>query len=222
MAEPAIKLGRAEAATAQGAESRKRILQAARKLIAERGYAGTSVGAICREAGVVRTSLYWHFGSKAGLLAALSTRVFVSWDNKIRDQALATSDPLERLDRLIDGMREMVREEPSVAQLLFGVALEGQSIPAEVAEVMREQREAVHRMIVEDFEASVGPLPDLDVVARIVVALNHDAFLMQRFDPDGAEVERIFDQLRRAIVLIVGHRLDEKLRASSAPPGGSP
>ena len=67
-------------------------------------------------------------------------------------------------------------------------------------------------MIVEGFEESLGSgFPDLDIVAGLVLAFNHDAVLMHRFDPKGPGVERILDQMRRAIVLIVGHRLSEKL-----------
>lgn len=224
MASPIQNLGRAEATTSQGVESRGRILEAARKLIAQRGYSGASVGAICREAGVARTSLYWHFGSKAGLLAAVAHGVFEAWDERIRDGALAASDPLERLDRLIDGLRQMVLSEPGLAQLQFGVSLDGDAIPAEVGETVRRKRESLQRMIIEDFEDSLGgALPDLDVVARMIVALHHDAVLMHRVDPGGPEVDRIFDEMRRGIVLIVGHRLNEKLHGSpSAPPGDSP
>ena len=220
---PDERLGRAEATTRHGAETRERILEAAQLLIADRGYAGASVGAICKQSGVVRTSLYYHFGSKAGLLAAVANRVFEAWDERIRNAALASVDPLERLEGLLEGMREMVVREPAFAQLLFGVALEGKSIPPEVGETMLRKRESLQRMIIEDFEDSLGVrLPDLDVVARIIVALNHDAALMHRFDPDGPEVDRIFDEMRRAIVLIVGHRLNEALdRDASAPAGES-
>ncbi len=219
--EPIKELGRGEAVTAQGAESRRAILEAAKELIGQRGYAGASVGAICERAGVARTALYWHFGSKAGLLAAVTIQVFATWNEKILHSVSEEGDPLQRLDRLIDGNREMVLNEPSVAQLLFGVALEGESIPAAVGETMRRQREVVHRMIVEGFEESLGSgFPDLDIVAGLVLAFNHDAVLMHRFDPKGPGVERIFDQMRRAIVLIVGHRLGERLSAERRAPQG--
>ena len=58
--------------TARGEASRRRILDAATQLICERGYSGTSVDAVCKRAGVVKTALYWHFGSKSGLLFLMS------------------------------------------------------------------------------------------------------------------------------------------------------
>jgi AcrR family transcriptional regulator len=48
--------------------SREAILEAARKLFAERGYVGTSLRAIATEAGVDASLIVHFFGTKAGLL----------------------------------------------------------------------------------------------------------------------------------------------------------
>jgi AcrR family transcriptional regulator len=53
------------------AETRSDILEAARRLFAERGYAATSVGDIAREAGVAVQTIYSRLGSKRGMLMAL-------------------------------------------------------------------------------------------------------------------------------------------------------
>ena len=61
--------GRQEAA----AQTRARILAAARALLgAPAGISAFTVDAVAREAGVARMSVYYQFGSKAGLLEALS------------------------------------------------------------------------------------------------------------------------------------------------------
>jgi AcrR family transcriptional regulator len=48
--------------------SRERILSAALSLVAERGYAGCSVAAVARRAGVATGSVYRHFPAKADLV----------------------------------------------------------------------------------------------------------------------------------------------------------
>lgn len=61
-----------------GAESRQRILDAARALFRERGYAGTTVRAVAAEAGVDSAMVFYFFGTKQGLFAAavdMSARV---------------------------------------------------------------------------------------------------------------------------------------------------
>lgn len=51
-------------------ETRERLLTAAMKVISERGYDGTRVAEIAREAGVTTGAIYNHFDSKADLLTA--------------------------------------------------------------------------------------------------------------------------------------------------------
>lgn len=53
-----------------GAETRQRILEAARKLFREHGYGGTTVRAIATEAGVDHAMAFYFFGTKQGLFAA--------------------------------------------------------------------------------------------------------------------------------------------------------
>jgi AcrR family transcriptional regulator len=52
-------------------QSRERILDAARALFAEHGYAGTSVRDIADALGVTKAALYYHFAGKADILLAL-------------------------------------------------------------------------------------------------------------------------------------------------------
>jgi AcrR family transcriptional regulator len=53
-----------------GAESRQRILDAARALFREHGYGGTTVRAVATEAGVDPAMVFYFFGTKQGLFAA--------------------------------------------------------------------------------------------------------------------------------------------------------
>ena len=63
----------------QGARSREALLDAAIELIADGGYTATGVDAIARRSGVVKSALYWHFGSKDGLLIAALERTAREW-----------------------------------------------------------------------------------------------------------------------------------------------
>lgn len=53
-----------------GAESRQRILEAARALFPQHGYGGTTVRAVAAEAGVDPAMVFYFFGTKQGLFAA--------------------------------------------------------------------------------------------------------------------------------------------------------
>ncbi len=51
--------------------TRSRILDAARRLFADRGYAGTSMRDLAEELGMTKAALYYHFPGKAQILLAL-------------------------------------------------------------------------------------------------------------------------------------------------------
>ncbi|MFN2583046.1 MAG: TetR/AcrR family transcriptional regulator [Candidatus Dormibacteria bacterium] len=60
---------------ARTARTRERILDATERLIQERGYHGVGLEAVSAAAGVSRQALYDKFGSKGGLLRAMTERV---------------------------------------------------------------------------------------------------------------------------------------------------
>src|SRR4029079_17716206 len=51
--------------------NRRNILEAARRLLLETGYAGTTIGAIAHAAGVSPETIYKSFGGKPGLVRAI-------------------------------------------------------------------------------------------------------------------------------------------------------
>jgi AcrR family transcriptional regulator len=56
---------------ARGLDTRSRLLEAALRLFAEKGYAQTSTREICLAAGVNAASIHYYFGDKAGLYRAV-------------------------------------------------------------------------------------------------------------------------------------------------------
>jgi AcrR family transcriptional regulator len=62
----------------QGTDGRERILEAAARSFAERGYDGTSTAGVAREAGVTQPLVHHHFGSKDGLWRAVMDHLFAA------------------------------------------------------------------------------------------------------------------------------------------------
>lgn len=219
MDQPKSRLRRS---TAQGALTRERILDSARALVAERGLAGTTIGALCEQTGVAPTAIYWHFGSKEGLLAELFDQVSKTEVEQMEKRVARSNDPLERLELVLSGLRENLDHRPSFGQLLFALSSEGPTLGFEIQGRLREGRQRVLDRIVEHFQVALGKdFPDLDLLARLILAFNHEAALVSRSDPSGEEAARVLDCLRRALVLIVGGRVRERTDTSSAPGGNS-
>ncbi len=212
------------ARTLQAEETRERILASALELIAERGYAGTSVEALCQRSGVVRTAIYWHFGSKEGLVVPVVERVSATWIEEIQKAVYLEGDPLTRLDRFLAGLRELVAHRSTLLRLPLAVALERGEISKSASAALRTLSERAEAAIVQGVEDSTGAArADAELVARTALAYVHLAAAQQLADPRPEASERIFADLRTAILLVLGARLREWQESrSDAPEGETP
>jgi len=93
------RLGQRQAATEQ---TRARILTAARELlIASDGFSGFSIDAVAHKADVARMTVYHQFGSKIGLLEALSDSLAAHGGMEHLANAFRQPDALNALDEYI-------------------------------------------------------------------------------------------------------------------------
>ena len=69
-----VRRAEGETSTSEGESTRERILDVAERLFAQKGFAGTVVRDIAREAGLTAPSLYNHFDGKQALYEAVLAR----------------------------------------------------------------------------------------------------------------------------------------------------
>ena len=99
MSPRSYRLGQRQLAIEQ---TRERIVEAARDLLdAESGVAGFTLDTVAKQAGVARMTVYYQFGSKAGLLEALFDYLAMRGRVERLRQAFEKPDPLAGLDTLI-------------------------------------------------------------------------------------------------------------------------
>ncbi len=89
-------------------ESRRRLLEAATEIAAERGYEGTSIALVTKRSGLPASSVYWHFGSKDELLAAVIEHSFQKWLPAV--PRWAPLEPLESDTDRSERLREILRQ----------------------------------------------------------------------------------------------------------------
>ena len=203
--------------TPQGAESRERLLQGAIDLISERGYSATSVDAICRHAGTAKTALYWHFKSKEGLLNAIIDRVNEDWIREITNSIDSVGEPAERLDALIASLRNIVETKPHLLRLLLSILLERGDQSSETREAILKVFGRTGRALMKGIESDIGhDLPRVEMVAHTILGLLQMALVRRLLDPD-TDLDIVFTDLRRTIILIVSDRMNNPGIYSDAP-----
>jgi AcrR family transcriptional regulator len=99
--------------------SRDLILDAAEKLMGKKGYAATSISAICKESGLPVGSVYHHFGNKAGILAEVLNRGTRRHFAAMADAARDESEPELRMWRYYEQAPKLLIENVDIIRILF-------------------------------------------------------------------------------------------------------
>ena len=173
----------------QGENSRELILDATERLMATRGYAATSISDIRKACGLPPSSIYWHFGSKEGVLAAVmergADRFFASIP--IWDEADVPAE--QRSERQLTVLAGLQSQHPDFLRLFYMLSLERSYDPA-VARVVRRVRDTA----IERFRDAISHLLPPDTPARkaehvvseltaFAVALSDGVFFAEHLEP---------------------------------------
>ena len=112
---PAVRTARAE----QARETRRRLLDVALELFAERGYDGTSLQMIADKVGVTKAAVYYHFRTKADILEALSGCAIETM-GEVLDAVSQIRSRRERTERLAAGIVDVLMQNRNLMTILAG------------------------------------------------------------------------------------------------------
>jgi AcrR family transcriptional regulator len=87
--------------SASAAQTSQRVLDAASDLVAEDAFHTTTMDELARRAGVARATVFSRFGSKLGVLEALSLRCAGGPEMRAIREAQAIEDPVAAVDALL-------------------------------------------------------------------------------------------------------------------------
>jgi AcrR family transcriptional regulator len=170
--------------------TRAALLGAARRLFAEKGFAGTGREEIVEAAGVTRGALYHHFESKEGLFRAVFEALESEIVARVADAALVSPDPMQQL-RLGSHAFLDTAMDPAVRRV---VLLDGPSV-LDVA-VRRTISDAyglgmVREVLRAVMAAGTIERQPLEPLAHILLAALHEAalYVAQADDPMAARAE---------------------------------
>ena len=192
--------------------SRERILEAATELFATRGYAGAGVDRLAERSGIAKTAIYYHFGNKEGLLAAVLERAATQWIDGILQASRLAGDPIGRLERALLGMRAMLEERPWIYNLFQILALEVADEKPEIRATLQKIIRRARQAITDGMREALGvDVPDADGVAGMMLAMLDGVSLGMQIDPERVSLDQVFQDLRRIIGVMIAVRLNPEL-----------
>jgi AcrR family transcriptional regulator len=185
-------------------QSERRILRAATKLIARRGYTKTTLADIGRAAGCAAGLVSHRFGSKEGLLRELIQRIRSQFYRDRIEQIVAGATELDALERVVDAYLDvlLVREDRlRVLYVLMGEALGPVGELREVfAEVDRDFRSiAASRLAAARDAGRLPPNVDPEGEAVLFVAMLRGVALQWLMSPESFDLERVRGDLKTTL-----------------------
>jgi AcrR family transcriptional regulator len=175
---------------AQARENRRQVIEAARRLFAEYGYAGATIDAIAREAGVAPETIFATFGNKKAILVALIEVAVGGDDQPIPllqrtgpQTVLQEPDPdrllqlfaadisviLERVAPVFAIMRVAAKTEPDIAELLKKLLEERLRNLATVAQRLSAQKALREDLDVEQAAEIIWTITSPEVFSLLTV-----------------------------------------------------
>ena len=142
-------------------DTRRRLIEAALKVIERDGSAGFSTRAVCDIAHVRAPALYHHFGSADGLLSAAVAEAFEQFLHN-KTAPIRSPDPVESLSEGWDDYVRFAAERPRLYATMMARVLSGARIAsvdrsfAALAQDIREIAVAGRLAIPEDAAAQVA------------------------------------------------------------------
>jgi AcrR family transcriptional regulator len=194
-----------------GVESRRKIVDAAAALMAEHGFAGTSIAAVSKRSGLPSGSIYWHFESKEGLLGAVVEEGAQRWFDELGASAKkSAAGGRDEAELLGSRTAAAIAQRPEFLRLLFLIALERKHIDeTSLAAIRRVRKLALVRLregITRRLEAQGvrDAESHAEGLSRLALAVADGTFIQNHIDPSARDVARSFELLDRALALLSG------------------
>jgi AcrR family transcriptional regulator len=154
------------------ASREQELLEAARRLFSQKGFANTTVSDIVREAGVAQGTFYLYFHSKA----ALVQRLLKMFDDLVQDEVAASGDDsLSRAERIRTQVKAAFHASAKHADLVRMLFLDASIGVAELIQTARPTTEQRMQAAAEVLRAGIasGEFHEMDstLAARLVFAM---------------------------------------------------
>jgi AcrR family transcriptional regulator len=184
---------------ADGELSRGRILDAATEIAAERGYEGTSIGAVSTKCGLPASSIYWHFKDKDDLIAAVIERSFASW--LAAWQLPDEGDAEQRFTGVAVQTANALLDSPDFIRLGLMLALERRPEEPRARTIFIQVRARAYQQLTENFRDVMPGLADAEVyqLATYAMAGADGLFIAKEIGGDTIDLVALFELHGRAI-----------------------
>lgn len=165
-----------------GRIARRRILEATGELAGERGFDGVSISKISEVSGLPKSSIYWHFGDKEQLFAAVIEDSYLRWIERIKS-ATTPEDHLQ-LGSAFGTSIGAITDSPDFLRLGLMLSLDQRHSPIPARTRFLEIRLEVQANLQRVYRGTFPGLSEasLQTLAQLTMALTDGFFVAEQAD----------------------------------------
>ena len=182
------------------------ILSSTIQLLAERGYADTSIADIANHAKVYKSLLHYYFKDKEELVS----KALASRSNTIIQPAKEALSSVKSADELVDGAVSFFRRDIEQNPDFFGLIFETWCTGRRSKRIKEEFNAGINQRVADIKEVLEGIAKqrlirmqdpeELEAVARIILALYHGIALQLIHNPEISSNPKIWKNLRKMLL----------------------
>jgi AcrR family transcriptional regulator len=177
--------------TARLSPTARKLVAAARRLLARGGYEALTVEAVAAEAGAYRDSVRYYFGSKAAFLAAVVDSLSHDQSVAAVEETQAARDADERVRGLVAGDQRLVDDRDAFRD--FFAILPHVVLEDELRERVAALYDWYRDLYVEGLGAASGAdAGRLRAFASLMVAMTDGLAVQKLLDPEGVDLGPLF------------------------------
>lgn len=189
----------------KGQSKRQSILDAAAKVLADRGYAGMTLQDVANEIGIYAASIYYYFPSREDLVREVAFTALEKFQTAIVETLDAMPREATPLDRVKETICTMVRMYTSQDPYYAAYERIVGQVPPSLADELRERRLVIRRLWIDLLQRAqatgqLSATTDLKLLRLIILGATH--WISQWYDPEG---ERSPEEIAQTYVDVILH-----------------
>lgn len=177
----------------------RRLVAAARRVLARGGFEALTVEAVAAEAGAYRDAVRYYFGDKAAFVATVVDSLAHDQTVDAFEKTRELPSGAARVHALVDGDRELAEDTASFRDFFTIVphALRDEELRPRVAALYDWYRDLYVRALADGVEGEVRA--SLYEHAHLMSAVTDGLALQKALDPDRVDLERLFGLWERML-----------------------
>lgn len=170
-------------------DKRQRIINAAYKVFARKGYINASIKDIAKEADITPGLVHYYFKNKEELLLSVQNQVQERYHNKYKGKDEKLLSPMETLQE-IKSRAESDPEWYSLRYEIYSLGLKNEDLQKEAASILRNGRESLSKPL----QNIIGEDKDTEEMASILLAC-FDGLALQKIIDKDFNIDRAYHLL---------------------------